>query len=45
MKDECDGDASTVLTVNIDKDENSITQWNTKRCAEHINIDYVTAKK
>jgi hypothetical protein len=48
MKDKCDlcdDNANTVLTVNIDSDDNAITQWNTYRCAEHINIDYVTARK
>jgi hypothetical protein len=48
MKDECDlcdDDASTVLTINIDSDDNAITQWNTCRCAKHIIIDYVTERK
>jgi len=48
MKDKCDlcdDDASTVLTVNIDTDDNSIKQWNTWRCAAHVNIDYAAARK
>jgi hypothetical protein len=48
MKDKCDlcdDDASTVLTVNIDSDDDSITQWNTYRCTEHTNTDYVLARK
>jgi len=40
----CDKIAITVLTINIPADK-GIRQLNTYRCAEHINVDYFTARK